>query len=184
MNTDEIKLFYEYNFWANKRILTACARVSQEQYVVDTRYGNLRATVVHTLSSEISWRTAFQEYFVALDAFKAGAQAEKPALWNIADLTETDLPTLDAVTERWRVEEQEMRAYLGNLLDRDLNGLVRYTIPGGFARERPLWHCLLHLVNHGTQHRSEAAALLTSYDQSPGDLDFTVFLNAYFNLPS
>ena len=27
------------------------------------------------------------------------------------------------------------------------------------------------------EHRAEAAAMLTSYSQSPGDLDFTVFLN-------
>jgi hypothetical protein len=27
------------------------------------------------------------------------------------------------------------------------------------------------------QHRSEAAALLTSYGQSPGDYDFTMFLS-------
>jgi hypothetical protein len=27
------------------------------------------------------------------------------------------------------------------------------------------------------QHRSEAAALLTGYGQSPGEIDFTVFLN-------
>jgi len=61
---------------------------------------------------------------------------------------------------------------------------VRYLIPGGIVRERVLWHCLLHVVNHGTQHRSEAAALLTSYGQSPGGLDFTLFLNEHFNLPS
>ncbi len=57
-----------------------------------------------------------------------------------------------------------------------LTRMVRYPIDSGELRERVLWHCLLHVVNHGTQHRSEAAAILTSYGASPGDLDFTVFL--------
>jgi uncharacterized damage-inducible protein DinB len=52
----------------------------------------------------------------------------------------------------------------------------RYTTEDG-GRERVLWHCLLHVVNHGTQHRSEAAAILTGYGYSPGGLDFTAFLN-------
>ena len=57
-----------------------------------------------------------------------------------------------------------MRAYLTALRDEDL---MRGTIP--------LWRPLLHVVNHGTQHRSEAAVLLTGFGHSPGDLDFTVF---------
>ena len=35
----------------------------------------------------------------------------------------------------------------------------------------PIWTMALHVVNHGTQHRSEAAALLTAEDRSPGELD-------------
>ena len=72
-----------------------------------------------------------------------------------------------------------MRAYLGGLNDEDLESHRRYTTDTGIQRDRILWHCLLHIVNHGTQHRSEAAALLTDYGQSPGDVDFTVFLNEW-----
>ena len=39
----------------------------------------------------------------------------------------------------------------------------------------PMWQLLAHVINHGTQHRSEAAALLTAEGRSPGDLDMVFF---------
>ena len=69
-----------------------------------------------------------------------------------------------------------MRSYLAGLTDEKVTGVVRYTNMHGIQRERILWHCLFHVVNHGTQHRSEAAAMLTDFGCSPGDVDFTFFL--------
>jgi uncharacterized damage-inducible protein DinB len=96
-----------------------------------------------------------------------------------SELLPADYPHLPAIEMRWREEETAMRAYLAGLRDEDLESHLRYATDAGIKRDRILWHCLLHVVNHGTQHRSEAAALLTENGHSPGDLDFTVFLNDY-----
>jgi len=37
---------------------------------------------------------------------------------------------------------------------------------------------LVHVINHGTQHRSEAAALLTDAGHSPVDLDMIDYADA------
>ena len=39
----------------------------------------------------------------------------------------------------------------------------------------PMWQMLAHVVNHGTQHRPEAAVILTEAGRSPGDLDMIFF---------
>ena len=68
-----------------------------------------------------------------------------------------------------------MWAYLDTLTDEMLNGTIRYVIPG-VIRERVVWQFLLAALLHNMQHRSEAAHMLTEYGQSPGDIDFTLFL--------
>ena len=40
-----------------------------------------------------------------------------------------------------------------------------------------LWDMMVHVVNHGTQHRSEAAMALAAMGRSPGDLDFLDYVS-------
>ena len=171
MKIDEIKLLYDYNDWADARILAACARVSPEQYAAPNSYGRggLRATMVHILDNIWQQRITLQGYYQEPLADEAAYDA--------TELHEDAFPTLAMLRERWMIEQQEMRAYLDTLTEETLNGTIRYVIPGAM-REHVVWHILLDaFIIHATQHRSEAAALLTSYGQSPGDFDFTLFLN-------
>ena len=162
MNHQDILLIYEYNYWANRKILAASTKVSLEQFTAPASfpYGGLQGTLVHVLDAEWGWRNFFQH-----------------DNWSAPDLNPAEFPNLAALQERWVKEEQDMRGYLAALQDEDLNAHRYYNTSEGEPRDRILWHCLLHVVNHGTQHRSEAAALLTDFGQSPGDLDFTIFLN-------
>ena len=163
MNLRDILTLYDYNYWATRRILDASAHVSLEQFTVPTAhsFGSLRGTLIHILDSECAWRMLLQHN--TLGYFDA--------------MREEDFPTSEVVEQRWKEEELAMRDYLVHLTDADLTGIIRYTTDEGDHRERVLWHCLLHVVNHGTHHRSEAAAILTDYGHSPDGLDFTAFLN-------
>ena len=170
MKRDEIKLLCEYNDWADARMLAACTKVSPEQYAAPASYGRggLRATMVHILDNIWQQRITLQGYYQEPLADEASYDA--------TELHEDAFPTLAVLQERWLIEQREMRAYLDTLTEEKLNDTVRYVIPGAL-RERVMWHILLDLILHATQHRSEVAALLTSYGQSPGDFDFIMFMN-------
>ena len=161
MNIQDILTIYDYNYWANKRILAASAKVTEKQFLAPATFpfGGLRGTIVHILDAEFGWRMFFQQNN-----------------WSAPELKAEEFPTLASVQERANQEEKEMRAYLATLNDKDLNGHRHYNNEKGEPRDLILWNCLWHVVNHGTQHRSEAAALLTDYGSSPGNLDFTVYL--------
>ena len=160
MNIQDIQFIYDYNYWANGKILTAASKVSQEQFAAPAEfpYGGLHGTMLHVVDAEFGWRGFFE--------------AKK---FN-GHLNPDDFLTLELLEKKFQEEEKSMRACLNNLTDDDVNSHIQYVNDEGTLRDRVLWHCLLHVVNHGTQHRSEAAALLTRYNASPGDLDFTLFL--------
>ncbi|CAG1004556.1 hypothetical protein ANAEL_03246 [Anaerolineales bacterium] len=160
MNKQDIQLLYRYNHWANERILNAAANVTTEQFLVPGSYphGGLRGTLAHALSSECTWRKRWQG--------ESPAQGIKPE----------EFPTFDSLRARWQEEEKSLAAFVDNLTDDRLNAPFQYKTLRGDPMENVLWQVMVHMVNHGTQHRSEAAAMLTELGHSPGDIDFIIFL--------
>lgn len=154
-----IQALYDYQYWGNQRILDICAQLSQAQLDAPTKngYPNLRATLVHAMSTEWIWRSRWQ-----------GVSPK-------AHLDERDFPTLDALHARWQEEEEQTRAFLATLQESDLATDLTYQNLKGTTFTLPLWQTLLHVINHGTQHRSEVAFMLTALDYSPGDLDLFLF---------
>jgi uncharacterized damage-inducible protein DinB len=160
MNTQDIQLLYRYNRWANKRILDAAENLTGEQFLAPASYshGGLRGTLTHTLFAEWIWRKRWQG--------ESPTQRIKPE----------EFPTLASLRARWLEEEKALDAFVASLTDEKLNAPFQFKNTRGEDMENILWQAMAHLVNHGTQHRSEAAAMLTEFNHSPGDIDFIVFL--------
>jgi uncharacterized damage-inducible protein DinB len=160
MKRDEIQILYRYNAWANARILNTAAQVTPEQFLAPSPFshGGLRGTLSHTLFAEWIWRRRWEGH--------------SPSGW----LQATDFPSFASLRSQWETEEKILMSFVDNVSDESLNDTVYYKRTGGEARENILWYLMVHLVNHGTQHRSEAAAMLSGFGHSPGDIDFIVFL--------
>jgi len=162
MKTDDIKLLYQYNDWANNRILAAAENLTQEQLRTPNElgWGSLRGALVHILDAEFGWRKFLNN--------EAGSRDL---------LRDEDFQEVAALRQRWELENQALWTFLNALTDEDLYRPV-ISQRGDTEYRWVLWQCLTHVVNHGTQHRAECAALLTGFGQSPGDVDFTLFLSS------
>lgn len=161
MKRDDMLLLIDYSQWATARILAAAQRTLEDGRDLTTSlsWETIHSTLVHTMSAEWIWRMRCQEHV-------SPTQLLAPA----------DFATLDDLRTRWEAEQEALRAYVAGLSDAELAGVVRYTNTRGVEYERILWQILAHVVNHGTQHRAEAALLLTELGHSPGDVDLILYL--------
>ena len=146
MQADEIRFLFAYDRWATRRVLGALEGLDPAVWTrsdaVDRR--GLGDILVHHLGASQRWRNAFQ------DTGESPEPEEEPP------------PTIEELRERWDVEWEAVDAWLPTVTD----AFVAYVHEGV-----PVWQMLVHVVNHGTQHRAEAAALLTAEGRSPGELD-------------
>jgi uncharacterized damage-inducible protein DinB len=163
VNRNDVQVLLDYNRWSNARILGAAAGLTDEQFRAPGRFphGGLRATLVHASFAEWVWRMRW-----------LGTPPDHHHRWK-----PEEFPTLAALQARWTGEEARLMEFVAGLTEKDLESEVEYTSTEGGRHTRVLWETMAHLVNHGTQHRTEAAAMLTDLGHSPGDIDLIVFLN-------
>jgi uncharacterized damage-inducible protein DinB len=162
-----LETLFAYHAWATTRMLDTAAGLDPPALEVAplAGLGSLRQILVHALSAEWIWRSRLE-----------GGSPR-------AHLDPASLPTLAAIRARWAEETTALRACIAGLDAAALAAELPYQTIGGTPQRTPHWQILVHLANHGTQHRSEAAALLTALGHSPGDLDMIVFFRAQEDAP-
>ena len=162
MNKQVILTLYRYNQWANQKILRVAANVTAEQFLADAPFphGGLRGTLTHTLFAEWIWRNRWE--------------GVSPTV----RIQPEEFPTFESLQARWSYEEAKLMKFVEEIADEALNLPFHYKNTKGVPQQSILWHAMAHVVNHGTQHRAEAAALLTAYGCSPGDVDMIYFLGS------
>jgi len=142
MNANAFRHFYDYHFAENRKIWDSYVTpLSYEQFRQDVDYshGSVRNQIVHIMSTDDAW-------------FSGLRGVEFPEPFNPADFD--DRKTIRAY---WDNVEQNMRDYLAKLQD---DMLSEKPFAEGEDKDLILWQVLLHVANHGTDHRAQLLRLL------------------------
>src|SRR5215470_5722301 len=159
MNVEEIRLLYDYNSWANRRLLDACEALTPEQFLRDLHasFPSVRDTLVHILGAECLWYERFLggNPKQLLDAAKFSA--------------------LGDIRARWIPVEADLMKFVGGLTAEDLARVYDFRTTAGELYPSPLWQALQHLVNHGSYHRGQVTAFLRQLGTKAVSLDLIRF---------
>lgn len=158
MNADAFRHLYEYHFNENRRIWDRhIMTLSDEQFTrtVDYSMGSVQNHIVHMMNADRTW-------------FGALRGIEPPE-----DLQPENFADRSAIRAFWDTLEQEMWAYLAELKD---DMLFTHPFTEGIDQILVLWQVLLHVANHGTDHRAQLLRILHDMGADTGPQDYIFYI--------
>lgn len=158
MNADAFRSFYDYHFAENRKLWDSyITSLSQEQFTQDLDYsiGSVRNHIVHLMAVDDAW-------------FSGLRGVELPVWLDPADFDDREL-----IRSHWDGVEERMRGYLVTLRD---DMLFQKPFTDDEDKELVLWQVLLHVANHGTDHRAQLLRLLHDLGVKTGPQDYVFHL--------
>jgi len=162
MNANAFRHFYDYHFTENRKIWdTYITSLSHEQFTqnVDYSSGSVRNQIVHLMSADEAWFSGLRGVEIPKSLFPANFDDRK------------------IIRAHWDNVEQNMRDYLTKLRD---DMLFEKPFLDGEDKDLILWQVLLHVVNHGTDHRAQLLRLLNDLGVKTTSQDYIFYV--YDNL--
>jgi uncharacterized damage-inducible protein DinB len=158
MNADAFRHFYEYHFTENRKIWDTCIlSLSYEQFTQNVSYshGSVRNQIVHLMNVDDLWFRELRDLEFS----------EYPSPTNMDDR--------NIIRAHWDGVEVNMRDYLALLQD---DMLFEKPIVLEEDKNLIVWQVLLHVVNHGTDHRAQLLRILHDFGVKTESQDYIFFV--------
>ena len=167
MTKEDIQLLYEYDRWANNRVLQAVSALSAEQFTRDLggSFRSIRDTLVHIIGVEWCWLAYWKEPSHS-SAFLTDLRTRGAVLFN-----PDAFPNVAAVQLKWAEVEKEQTEFVNRVTNESLEKMLSFC-----TTQIRLGHTMQHLANHSTYHRGQVSLMMRQVDAEPLATDFYVFL--------
>ena len=167
MTKEDIHLLFEYDRWANDKVIDAASSLTPEQFNRDL--GGSFASVCHTLLHIIGGEWIWLQYWAAgspSDEFVSRLRQKRDELFH-----PKAFPTVAAVGQKWKEVESAQRDFVSAVTGAMLEQSVPFR-----GTHVTLVHLMQHLANHSTYHRGQIALMMRQLGAQPVSTDFHVFL--------
>jgi uncharacterized damage-inducible protein DinB len=161
MNANAFRHLYEYHFNENRMTWEKyIVPLSHDLFVQPLEYsmGSVRNQVVHLMGVDDGWFSALRGI--------------EPPEW----LKPEDFPDKATIRAYWDGVEQRMRGYLATLRD---EMLLEKPFAEGEDKDLILWQVLLHVANHGTDHRAQILRALHDFGVKTVSQDYVFYAYDY-----
>ncbi|HEX9988443.1 MAG TPA: DinB family protein [Chloroflexia bacterium] len=159
---DMLRTLFDYSIWARDKMLAAIENLEDSQLKdADKRgvYGSIHDTLAHLAVSEWLW----------VQRCMGESPLKLPKGEDFADL--------GALVEWWDGNHTQAMQYLNSILEEDLSQELTYMAPDGKERTRKVWHMLLQVPNHQTEHRAQIGTMLGQLGVEVTATDLVVYLS-------
>jgi len=163
---DVLVEIFRHNAMMNSRLMEACRRLTAEQLAASApgTYGSVGATLVHIANAQEGYAARLLDL-------------ERPER-----LIEDPFPGLDAVAARLTHGDAQLEQAATQTGSERKVKVTGDDPPGTWWMPVPLF--LLQAVNHGTEHRSQIATILTQLGVEPPAMDgWTYFFESGHMVP-
>ncbi len=158
MNSNAFRHFYDYHFAENRSLWDSyIVSLSFEQFTqaVGYSHGSVRDQILHLMNVDDAW-------------FSGLRGIENPDSYNPADFDDREI-----IRTHWDKVEKNMREYLANLQE---EMLTEKPFADGEDKDLILWQVLLHVANHGTDHRAQLLRVLNDMGVKTTSQDYIFYV--------
>jgi uncharacterized damage-inducible protein DinB len=167
MTREDIRLLYEYDRWANRRVLKAASTLSHQQFTraMSGSFHCVRDTLLHILGGEWIWLAYWRSQLDG-PASLSELRARRDALFSPEAFA-----NVDALQSKWIEVELEQSEFVNRVTNKSLAKMLPFR-----GTRLTLMHLMQHVVNHSTYHRGQVALTMRQLGAEPLATDFHVFL--------
>jgi uncharacterized damage-inducible protein DinB len=156
MELELVKTFIGYHLDMTHRVWESIDQITEEQFLADDAYsrGSIRNLMVHLANTDSNWLAGLKNIPESEDQPRRKYE---------------DYPDRATVRAFYETAAKDLADYAETVTEADLNENP-VDIPS------PRWQVLLHIINHGTDHRSTVLQRLHEFGAPTFDQDLIFWL--------